>query len=164
VAVITTQHRTAEGDTFQASSYQPNSVIELQRHNGQTIMRIQAAELRRVLDLHSPDREVERLRAALAETERVLTDGRPLTDSVIAARYAVRGMPRPDLEAPTPPPAPVSRDNEPPDDTWVRDRHGALSHRWNGRWGLPGFYYFGQWEAMWDERGPLEVCKPWGAA
>lgn len=51
---------------------------------------------------------------------------------------------------------------EPPEDTWVKDRHGAAHHRKGDGWGSPGFYYFGKWEAMWNARGPLVECGPWG--
>lgn len=60
----------------------------------------------------------------------------------------------------------VSRENEPPAGTWVKDRYGA-THQRNPKggkgWGQPGCYYLGEWAAMWDGRGPLEVCGPWGA-
>lgn len=56
---------------------------------------------------------------------------------------------------PTPP--------EPPVGTWVRDRFGGLSkHQKGGGWGEPGFEPFGVWSAMWQTRGPLEICGPWG--
>lgn len=60
--------------------------------------------------------------------------------------------------------------DEPPLGTWVKDRFGGThvrivdSDRRDG-WAVSpsGFYAFGQWEAMWEGRGPLEVCGPWGA-
>jgi hypothetical protein len=56
----------------------------------------------------------------------------------------------------TPPP-------EPPEGTWIKDRHGATAmHHKGGGWAPPGFYPFGQWEAMWNARGPLVECGPWG--
>lgn len=59
------------------------------------------------------------------------------------------------------PPAPP----EPPVGTWVRDRFGSThQHGLGGGWGTPGFFYTGKWEAMWEARGPLEVCGPWGAS
>ena len=59
----------------------------------------------------------------------------------------------------------VSRENEPPAGSWVKDRFGAAHHRAvdGGNWGEPGMYYRASWEAMWDARGPLELCGPWGA-
>lgn len=57
-----------------------------------------------------------------------------------------------------------SRENEPPPDSWVRDRYGTTYHR-NPEgvgWGCPGFLYGGVWEQMWDARGPFTLCGPWG--
>jgi hypothetical protein len=52
---------------------------------------------------------------------------------------------------------------EPPVGTWVIDRYGAVSkHQEGGGWGEPGFMSFGQWLAMWEARGPLVECEPWG--
>jgi hypothetical protein len=52
---------------------------------------------------------------------------------------------------------------EPPVGTWVRDRFGGIHHRGQGGgWGMPGFYYLAQWQAMWGARGPLVECLPWG--
>jgi hypothetical protein len=51
---------------------------------------------------------------------------------------------------------------EPPVGTWVKDRHGTVSQRYEDGWGEPGFYHFGKWEAMWVGRGPLVECAPWG--
>jgi hypothetical protein len=52
---------------------------------------------------------------------------------------------------------------EPPVGTWVKDRVGAAHHRGKGGgWGQPGFYYLGEWNAMWEARGPLVECGPWG--
>lgn len=54
---------------------------------------------------------------------------------------------------------------EPPVGTWVKDRHGGVSQRGQGGgWGMPGFYYLGKWECMWEARGPLVECGPWGAS
>ena len=55
---------------------------------------------------------------------------------------------------------------EPPVGTWVRDRFGAVAQRfvyggWDG-WSPPGCYPFGRWDAMWEARGPLVECEPWG--
>lgn len=58
---------------------------------------------------------------------------------------------------------PLSRDNEPPIGTWVRDRFGGTSMRQGDGWGNPGVMPFGRWQAMWDARGPYEICGPWGA-
>ena len=53
---------------------------------------------------------------------------------------------------------------EPPIGTWVRDRFGATTKRHeNGRWSPPGFIPIAEWEAMWEARGPLVECGPWGA-
>lgn len=53
---------------------------------------------------------------------------------------------------------------EPPIDTWVKDRFGGTHHRGSGgSWGQPGVMYFGAWRAMWESRGPLVECGPWGA-
>lgn len=53
---------------------------------------------------------------------------------------------------------------EPPVGTWVKDRHGGTSYRQaGGGWGQPGVMPFGRWEAMWEARGPLVACGPWGA-
>lgn len=51
---------------------------------------------------------------------------------------------------------------EPPVGTWMRDKYGALSLRQGDGWGLPGFWPFGKWEAMWEARGPYVECEPWG--
>lgn len=57
---------------------------------------------------------------------------------------------------------------EPPVGTWVKDRFGASHMRridalGNDGWGEPGFYSFGKWQAMWEGRGPLVECGPWGS-
>lgn len=53
---------------------------------------------------------------------------------------------------------------EPPVGTWVRDRFGGLSyHQTSAGWGEPGIMPFGRWAAMWEARGPLVECGPWGA-
>lgn len=66
--------------------------------------------------------------------------------------------------APTQEPLP-----EPPLGTWVRDRHGGVSVRIidsykNDGWAPAphGFYAGGKWDAMWQARGPLVECPPWG--
>lgn len=51
---------------------------------------------------------------------------------------------------------------EPPVGTWVRDRFGGISYRQREGWGQPGIMPFGIWEAMWEARGPLIECGPWG--
>lgn len=53
---------------------------------------------------------------------------------------------------------------EPPVGTWVKDRHGAASVRNKDGWApaLTGFYGGGRWEAMWEARGPLVECGPYG--
>ena len=61
-------------------------------------------------------------------------------------------------------PSAIGKHNEPPVGSWVRDKHGATSCRQEDGWGQPGMMSFGRWEAMWDARGPYELCGPWGAA
>jgi hypothetical protein len=55
---------------------------------------------------------------------------------------------------------------EPPFGTWVRDRHGGthkhFTHDGLAGWGVPGCLPLGVWERMWEARGPLVVCGPWG--
>lgn len=58
---------------------------------------------------------------------------------------------------------------EPPVGTWVRDRFGATHVRIKDAdrrigWACSptGYYAFGKWEAMWEGRGPLVECAPWG--
>lgn len=56
---------------------------------------------------------------------------------------------------------------EPPMGTWVRDRFGGVAQRHedaegNIGWSTPGMYAFGKWDAMWQARGPLVECGPWG--
>lgn len=51
---------------------------------------------------------------------------------------------------------------EPPVGTWVRDRYGALSMRKEAGWAAVGCEPFGLWSAMWQARGPYEICGPWG--
>ena len=53
---------------------------------------------------------------------------------------------------------------EPPVGTWVRDKHGAVSVRNRDGWAPApsGFFGTGRWEAMWQARGPLVECAPWG--
>lgn len=50
--------------------------------------------------------------------------------------------------------------------TWVKDRYGAVHQRrtYDGTtgWGEPGTMPFGKWESMWNARGPLVECGPWG--
>lgn len=46
---------------------------------------------------------------------------------------------------------------------WVKDKHGASFERVAAGWRAgPGFYPTGVWEAMWDARGPLTLCGPYG--
>lgn len=59
---------------------------------------------------------------------------------------------------------------EPPRGTWVKDRYGGTHVRIVDITGRDGwapapsaFYAFGNWNAMWEARGPLEVCGPWGS-
>jgi hypothetical protein len=66
-----------------------------------------------------------------------------------------RGCPNCDL-TPAPP--------EPPIGTWVRDRWGGVTKRHDDGWGTPGSLYLGRWEEMWNARGPLVPCLPWGAS
>ena len=62
-------------------------------------------------------------------------------------------------------PISIGKQNEPPVGTWVRDKHGTTSYRqMGGGWGQPGMMPLGRWEAMWDARGPYELCGPWGRA
>jgi len=56
----------------------------------------------------------------------------------------------------------LSRDAEPPIGTWAKDKWGGSTLRGEGGWGLPGFFQFGAWGAMWDARGPYVKCGPWG--
>jgi hypothetical protein len=58
----------------------------------------------------------------------------------------------------------LSRNNEPAIGTWVKDKHGAAHIRIEGGWAPAphGFYPGGQWQAMWDARGPLVECGPYG--
>lgn len=59
----------------------------------------------------------------------------------------------------------IGKYNEPPVGTWVRDKFGATSCRQSGGgWGQPGIVPLGRWEAMWEARGPYELCGPWGRA
>jgi hypothetical protein len=53
---------------------------------------------------------------------------------------------------------------EPPVGTWVMDRYGATHYRRHDGWSAApsGFYAFGIWSAMWEGRGPLVECSPWG--
>jgi hypothetical protein len=56
---------------------------------------------------------------------------------------------------------------EPPVGTWVKDRHGATHYRTeNGRWAAAptGFLAGGIWSAMWEARGPLVKCGPYGCS
>lgn len=59
---------------------------------------------------------------------------------------------------------------EPPVGTWVKDRFGGTHVRiedsdGNIGWSASptGFYAFGKWAPMWESRGPLVECGPWGA-
>lgn len=55
---------------------------------------------------------------------------------------------------------------EPKPGSWVKDRNGGVHHRApdGSGWGNPGFYYFGRWRDMWEARGPLVECEPYGGA
>lgn len=58
----------------------------------------------------------------------------------------------------TPTPIPA----EPPVDTMVRDRHGAIHRRYADGWGeeFDRSHHLGVWTAIWEARGPLvEVTK-----
>lgn len=59
-------------------------------------------------------------------------------------------------DRPIPPPPPIGR--------WVKDRYGAAHIRTpDGNWAsAPSREGFGKWEAMWEARGPLTECGPWG--
>lgn len=54
--------------------------------------------------------------------------------------------------------------SEPPIGTWVKDKYGAASVRCADGWAPApsGFFACGRWEAMWEARGPLVECEPWG--
>jgi hypothetical protein len=59
---------------------------------------------------------------------------------------------------------------EPPIGTWVKDKQDAAHVRIKDVDGRVGWassvgstYAFGKWEAMWEARGPLTVCGPYGA-
>lgn len=59
---------------------------------------------------------------------------------------------------------------EPPPGSWVKDRFGGTAQRHpkddptqHGSWSQPGFMYLANWSAMWQARGPLTPCGPWGA-
>lgn len=52
---------------------------------------------------------------------------------------------------------------EPPEGTWVRDRHGGISQRIGDGWAAPGCLPTGVWEPFWRARGPLIICGPYGA-
>ena len=57
---------------------------------------------------------------------------------------------------------------EPPIGTWVKDRHGAAMLRHvdsdgNDGWApAPNFMALANWKAMWERRGPLVECGPYG--
>jgi hypothetical protein len=53
---------------------------------------------------------------------------------------------------------------EPPVGTWVKDRFGGTHYRTKDGWAAAptGFYAGGRWAAMWEARGPLVECAPWG--
>lgn len=52
---------------------------------------------------------------------------------------------------------------EPDQGTWTIDRWGGVSQLRGEGWGEPGIMPFGKWEVMWEARGPLLECGPWGA-
>lgn len=58
----------------------------------------------------------------------------------------------------------VSLNNEPPVGSWVMDRFGATHYRTEHGWAAAptGFVPAGRWQAMWEHRGPLTLCGPWG--
>jgi hypothetical protein len=58
---------------------------------------------------------------------------------------------------------------EPPVGTWVRAAKPLprasrpfVNYRQETGWGVPGTYPAGQWAAMCEHWGELEVCGPWG--
>lgn len=52
---------------------------------------------------------------------------------------------------------------EPSEGTWVRDKKGVVFlHHIGGGWSPSGFFPLGKWSAMWEARGPLTICGPWG--
>lgn len=57
---------------------------------------------------------------------------------------------------------------EPPVGSWVKDRHGAAMLRHidsdgNDGWApAPNFMALANWRAMWERRGPLVPCGPYG--
>lgn len=57
---------------------------------------------------------------------------------------------------------PLTREVEPPVGTWVRDRFGGTHLRQGMGWGEPGTLPLAQWDAMWEGRGPLVECGPYG--
>lgn len=119
---------------------------------------------------------VAALRAALREIEResgehsILQPGAAFALGVLAEICAAGpGCTADDLadalaatavKPPGPPP-------EPPIGTWVRDRHGAATKRFtlDGQtgWAPPGCLPLAKWAPMWEARGPLVKCGPWGA-
>lgn len=65
--------------------------------------------------------------------------------------------------------APADVPPEPAVGTWVKDRFGGTHVRIKGSdghigWAASptGFYAFGKWGPMWEARGPLVECPPWG--
>lgn len=52
---------------------------------------------------------------------------------------------------------------EPPIGTWVKDRFGATIMRHpDGGWAPPGCMPLAVWDKMWNARGPLVICGPYG--
>lgn len=52
---------------------------------------------------------------------------------------------------------------EPPRGTWVKDRFGRVHLRLRDGWTAGReFHTFARWEPMWEARGPLVECEPWG--
>lgn len=53
--------------------------------------------------------------------------------------------------------------------TWVRDRFGAAMYHHidsdgNNGWAPgPSYMALANWKAMWEARGPLIECGPWGS-
>jgi hypothetical protein len=53
---------------------------------------------------------------------------------------------------------------EPPPGTWIKDRFGGTAVRIGDGWApaLHGFYPAARWDPMWNARGPLVECGPYG--
>lgn len=58
---------------------------------------------------------------------------------------------------------PTQAPAEPPVGTWVKDRFGSVHVRREAGWApSPQGYPGARWEPMWEARGPLTECTPWG--